>query len=165
MKKYFLLGLLALLPFTLAACTKATNTNTVTINLTNTAAINTSAVNTNVANANVHAVTNANASTSTNTTNANTAAVPTETAVSVTAAGYSPATITVKAGTTVIWTNRSGDTVRVASDPHPTHTDLPGLESSNLSNGETYSFTFTQVGTWGYHNHFSPTTRGTVIVQ
>lgn len=165
MKKYFLLGFLVLLPLTLAACSKATNTNSVTIDLTNTTQNTVNSGNTNTAAANVNAATNVNAVTNASPTSVNTAVAPTEVAVSVTTAGFSPSTLTVKVGTTVVWTNRSGDTVRIASDPHPTHTDLPGLNSSSLNDGETYSFTFTQVGTWGYHDHFSPTTRGTVIVE
>jgi plastocyanin len=79
---------------------------------------------------------------------------------------FSPATVTIKSGETVTWTNDTGSPIRVASDPHPTHTDYPGFDSlSPISAGGSYTFTFAKVGTWGYHNHFSPGMRGTVIVQ
>lgn len=161
MKKFTLAALMLALPVFLAACGYGakTNSNTTTIDLTNTAVTNTASVNVNTA-VDTNVSTNVNAATNTN------AAVKAATKdVSITASGFSPSSLTVAAGTTVTWTNASGGDVRVSSDPHPTHTDLPGLDSSTLVNGDTYSFTFTQVGSWGYHDHFSPTTRGTVVVQ
>ncbi|MEK7631492.1 MAG: cupredoxin domain-containing protein [Patescibacteria group bacterium] len=157
MKKFFLLTALLAFPIILGACEKGSNVNVTTIDLTNTAVVNTNVANTN--GANVNGAVNTNAAANTN------APAATGSAVTVTASGFSPSTLTVKAGTNVTWTNNSGDTIRIASDPHPTHTDLPGLDSATLNNGDKYSFTFTQVGSWGYHDHFSPTTRGTIIVQ
>lgn len=86
--------------------------------------------------------------------------------VSITAGGtFSPAVITVKKGTTVIWTNSGSAMVQVASNPHPTHNDYPGFDSkSAIGAGETYAFTFDKAGSWGYHNHLNPTVMGTVIV-
>lgn len=75
---------------------------------------------------------------------------------------FSPATITVKVGTTVMFVDKSGSGMWVASSPHPTHTDLPGFDQ--LGQGTSYSYTFAKVGTWGYHNHFNTSVRGTVIV-
>lgn len=77
---------------------------------------------------------------------------------------FDPPTITVKSGTTVTWTNEDSADHFVASDPHPTHTDLPGLSSNPFSQGQSYSFTFTKVGTFGYHCHLHPSMKGTVIV-
>ena len=53
----------------------------------------------------------------------------------------------------------------VASDPHPTHTELSGLESSILKNKQSYTFKFETGGTYTYHDHLNPTTQGTVIVK
>ena len=88
-------------------------------------------------------------------------------AVSITAGGtFSPATLTVKKGTTVTWTNSGAAKVWIASDPHPVHTGYPGFDSgTDLRAGETYSFTFEKAGSWSYHNHFNPTVKGTVIVE
>lgn len=87
-------------------------------------------------------------------------------AVVVTSGGIAPAAITVKKGTTVTWTNRSGKPVRIASNPHPTHTDYPGFDSKEpIDQGETYSFTFDKIGSWVYHDHFSPSVGGTVVVE
>ncbi len=87
--------------------------------------------------------------------------------VGITAGGtFSPATITVKQGTTVTWTNTGTAKVWIASDPHPTHTDYPGFNSgTDIGAGESWSFTFDKKGTWGYHNHLNPTAKGTVVVE
>jgi len=86
-------------------------------------------------------------------------------AVSIENFAFNPQTITIKAGTTVVWTNNDAALHLVASNPHPTHTDLPGLQSESLSTGQSYSFTFTQKGTWGYHCHLHPSMKGTIIVE
>lgn len=80
--------------------------------------------------------------------------------------GFSPATLRVKAGTAVTFTNQSSNQMWVASNPHPTHTDYPGFDARKAyATGQSYSFTFTQKGTWGYHNHLSPADGGTIIVE
>ena len=100
--------------------------------------------------------------------------------------GFEPHTITVKASTTIEWVNISDKLMWVASNPHPSHTDLPGFDERGVEgNGEPasyqgstliqvaqahtgvteYRYTFTKVGRWGYHNHLSPQDRGVVIVQ
>jgi plastocyanin len=80
--------------------------------------------------------------------------------------GFSPSSIEVKAGTIVTFVNQSSLGMWVASDPHPTHTNYPGFdEKGQVSNGGNYSFTFTKVGTWGYHNHLDPRRIGSIIVQ
>lgn len=88
-------------------------------------------------------------------------------AVSITAGGtFSPATLTVKKGSTVTWTNSGGAKVWIASDPHPIHNAYPGFDSgTDLGAGESYAFTFEKAGSWSYHNHFNPTVKGTVIVE
>src|SRR5688572_2163589 len=82
--------------------------------------------------------------------------------VSITAGGtFSPATITVKKGTTVTWTNAGSAKVWIASDPHPVHNGYPGFDSgTDLSAGESFSFTFDRPGSWGYHNHLNASVRG-----
>ena len=58
---------------------------------------------------------------------------------------FSPATLTVAAGTTVKWTNKDGYAHTVTSD-------TAGLfNSGNISSGGTYSFTFLTAGTYSYH--------------
>ncbi|MDP2789851.1 MAG: cupredoxin domain-containing protein [bacterium] len=162
MKRFAYLAGAVGLSIALAACTSATNsnTNTVILDLVNEATNTAPVLN---QNANSSAVLNTNSAANSNVAaNVNTNAAI---AVSITSSGFSPNTVTVKAGTVVTWTNSSGGDIRVASDPHPTHTDLPGLDSSTLGNGDSYSFTFTKVGTWGYHDHLDPILKGSVTVQ
>ena len=73
---------------------------------------------------------------------------------------FSPASITVKKGTTVTWTNK--DSVRhdvIADDPSDAAPNGPLLDQ-----GKTYSFTFTKVGTYSYHCTPHPYMKGTVAV-
>ena len=80
--------------------------------------------------------------------------------------GFSPATVTIKEGGTVAFTNQGSQGMWVASDPHPQHTDYPDFDALRLYKpGETYSFTFTKPGTWHYHNHLDTGETGTVIVE
>lgn len=83
--------------------------------------------------------------------------------VSYTDSGFEPAEITINAGDTVVWTNNSNRAMHIASDDHPEHTDYPGFDQ--LSAGQSYSFTFTEVGTWGYHNHENHTDTGLITVN
>lgn len=88
------------------------------------------------------------------------------TKVSYTDTGFSPATVTIKAGSTVKFTNNSSQSMWVASDPHPIHNGLAGFdERASVEKGGTYSFTFSKAGTFGYHNHLNPSDTGTVIVE
>lgn len=80
--------------------------------------------------------------------------------------GFSPKTVTIKKGETVEWTNNANDQMYVASAPHPVHTDYPGFDELQAVNKDgTYTFTFEKTGKWGYHNHLSPSDKGTVIVE
>lgn len=73
---------------------------------------------------------------------------------------FSPASITVKKGTTVTWTNKD-------STPHTVTQDEaggPGMDSKGLAQGETYSATFNTTGTFKYHCAFHSNMTGTVTV-
>lgn len=77
--------------------------------------------------------------------------------------GFTPSTITVARGTTVLFVNESSGSMWVASAVHPTHQVLPGFDQ--LSAGERYTYTFEQEGSWKYHNHLAPSQTGTVVVE
>ncbi len=70
---------------------------------------------------------------------------------------FSPAAITVAAGTTVIWTNQS-------SAPHTVTADDGSWGSGTLAPGATFSHTFNSLGTYTYHCAIHPFMHGTVIV-
>lgn len=93
---------------------------------------------------------------------------PTAAAATVryTASGFSPSLVKVKSGSTVTFKNESSEPMWVASDPHPIHTRLRGFDAKNgIGNGQTYSFTFTKAGRFGFHNHLNPSHTGTVVVR
>ena len=75
---------------------------------------------------------------------------------------FLPASVTVKVGTTVTWTNQDPYVHTVTGDG----TNAPkGFDSGNLSTGKSYSFTFTTPGTFTYHCKIHPQLIGSVIVQ
>lgn len=81
-------------------------------------------------------------------------------------AGFSPATLRIKKGEMVIFKNEGTKSMWVASNPHPVHTDYPGFDAKRTyAKGESYSFSFINSGSWKYHNHFSPTEGGVIIVE
>lgn len=85
--------------------------------------------------------------------------------VTLSADGFSPATLTVKVGTKVTWTNKSGGAATINSSPHPIHTDYQPLNLGTFQDGGTLSLTFDKAGTYGYHNHLDPSQKGTIVVQ
>ncbi len=93
--------------------------------------------------------------------------------------GFSPPIITIQKDKTIGWVNHSKNLMWVASDPHPSHKKLRGFDSrqglhSNDTNSffvkiyaheqNIYTYTFTTLGKWTYHNHLNPTHQGTVEV-
>ncbi len=89
-----------------------------------------------------------------------------EVIVSITSSGFSPASITVEAGTTVTFVNNDTIPHWPASNPHPVHTTLSAFDSKGkVQPGDSYSYTFTDEGTWKYHCHLRPGLTGEVIVE
>lgn len=79
--------------------------------------------------------------------------------------GFSPAVVRIKKGTAVTFKNQGAGNMWVASDMHPTHQLLPGFDAlKSTGNGGEYTYTFSDIGTWTYHNHVNPTDTGTVVV-
>lgn len=86
--------------------------------------------------------------------------------VTYTNAGFSPTVLRVKKGTPVTFRNESSTNLWVASDPHPSHTGLPGFDSDDgIGQGETFTFTFVRLGTFGYHNHLNQADKATIVVE
>jgi plastocyanin len=78
--------------------------------------------------------------------------------VSIQNFAFSPATITITAGTTVTWTNND-------STAHTITSDTGAFDSGNIANGKTYTHTFSQAGTFAYHCAIHSSMKATVIVQ
>lgn len=73
--------------------------------------------------------------------------------------GFSPTMLTVAKGTKVTWTNVSDAPHTVTSDTGST------LASDTISPSTgTFSFTFTQPGTYTYHCMIHPYMKGTIVV-
>ncbi len=86
--------------------------------------------------------------------------------ITVSSAGFSPSTLTVPVGTSVVFKNTEESQHWPASDPHPAHTIVPGFDAKKgLKNGETYSYTFDKVGTFSFHDHLNPGFKGSITVQ
>jgi|SRR3989344_1022160 len=85
--------------------------------------------------------------------------------VTLTSSNFEPAVITIAAGQTVVWNNRSGVAISINSAPHPTHADYPPLNIGLVENGASASLTFPTAGTYKYHNHLNPSQYGSIIVQ
>lgn len=72
---------------------------------------------------------------------------------------FEPKTITVSAGTTVVWTNKD-------EEPHTVTSAGPGFTSSKaLDTDDTYKATFSTPGTYTYYCSIHPHMVGTIIVQ
>lgn len=83
---------------------------------------------------------------------------PSNVTVQISLASYQPDSLTVPAGTTVTWINR--DVVR-----HTVTSDEEGLfDSGRLREGESFSYTFKEPGTFNYHCTIHSIMHGTVIV-
>jgi plastocyanin len=79
---------------------------------------------------------------------------------------FTPAILTIQKGQTVTFMNSSDESMWVASDPHPTHINYPQFDAKkDYKPGESYTFTFDRVGSWGYHNHEHSGVKGTIIVK
>ena len=97
-----------------------------------------------------------------------------ENIITYTDSGFSPGTITVAKGTTVIFKNKSSVDFYPASNPHPIHNGYPttgGCAGStfdacaSIPPGGSWSFTMTSKGTWRYHDHWNAGRPGIIIVE
>jgi plastocyanin len=70
---------------------------------------------------------------------------------------FAPATLTVRAGTSVTWTNRD-------EEPHTVVAGDGSFHSPGMGTGATFSYTFNAAGTFDYVCSIHPMMRGTVVV-
>ncbi len=100
--------------------------------------------------------------------------------IEITSSGFSPNSLEIESGDSVKFVNLKSVESWPASDIHPTHTLYPGSGSSKcgtaeeenifdacrgLQTGESYTFTFNEKGSWGYHDHLRASSKGTIIVN
>ncbi|MDQ2883475.1 MAG: cupredoxin family copper-binding protein [Actinomycetota bacterium] len=78
-------------------------------------------------------------------------------AVTISNFAFSPAIVTVKAGTTVTWTNRDQDAHTATAMSGP-------FQSPTLNTGDSYHYTFTTPGRFEYLCTIHPFMTATVVV-
>jgi len=83
---------------------------------------------------------------------------PTTVDIDISGFAFNPATITIKKGTTVRWTQKD-------STRHSATSDDGVFDSQLLSKGETYSHTFNDAGTFKYHCRPHSSMKGKIIVE
>jgi plastocyanin len=76
---------------------------------------------------------------------------------------FSPATLTIPAGTTVIWKNTTAAPHTVTSDDGKTFDS--GINTPISAQSGTFSFKFTTAGKFTYHCQFHPYMMATIIVK
>ncbi len=107
------------------------------------------------------------------------ARIPVEHFVEMRASGFTPKTSVIQKGDRVTFINKGSTSVWIVSDDYKTNTDYPSsdiekcgtVEQANIfdscegiESDQTYTFTFNEVGSWGYHDYFRPGIKGTIIV-
>jgi plastocyanin len=70
---------------------------------------------------------------------------------------FGPASVTVRVGSTVTWTNRD-------EEPHTVAATDGSFHSPGMGTGATYSHTFATAGTFDYVCSIHPSMHGTVVV-
>ena len=79
---------------------------------------------------------------------------------------FQPETLTIRKCTKVVFENQDNVAHWPASNLHPTHGIYPEFDPlQSIEAGKNWSFVFDKAGNWRYHDHLSPSLRGTVIVK
>ncbi len=90
--------------------------------------------------------------------------------------GFTPKTIVIKKGSKLTFVNKTTNKMWIASDPHPTNSgyigktrvshcpDTSGTAFDQCNIGNSYTFTFNKIGTWGYHNYMVDQDKGVITV-
>jgi len=71
---------------------------------------------------------------------------------------FKPASVSIKAGTTVIWTNED-------DEPHTVRIESRLFASGALDTNESFSFRFDKPGTYVFYCSIHPRMTGTVVVE
>ena len=71
---------------------------------------------------------------------------------------FAPRTLTIAVGDTVTWTNSD-------SMPHTATSEDDAFDSGNMDEGQSFSFTFTEPGTYEYRCDYHSEMTGTIVVE
>ena len=100
--------------------------------------------------------------------------------IEISSNGFSPEELQINKGDSVIFLGADEELHWPASNIHPTHRIYPGSgiekcsttekdslfdSCRSLNQGESFTFTFNQLGTWSYHDHLNGGLRGIIIVK
>ena len=78
--------------------------------------------------------------------------------ITIDAMAYSPATLHVKRGDTVVWVNKD-------PFPHTSTSKVGGFDSQTIAAGKSWTLTAAKKGTFAYTCTFHPTMKGTLRVN
>lgn len=78
--------------------------------------------------------------------------------ITITDTGFFPAGATIKAGTTVVWTNKTQGSHSVESENNLIH-------SGNIAPGKSFSHTYTSVGSYPFYDGSHTEFKGTIYVK
>jgi plastocyanin len=79
-------------------------------------------------------------------------------AIQIADSAFSPGTLTIAVGDTVTWTNADGR-------PHTVTSNDGAFDSGNLDEGQAFSFTFSEPGTYSYRCNYHDQMRATIVVE
>jgi plastocyanin len=86
--------------------------------------------------------------------------------VKITDDGFDPTEVSIRRGGKVVFVNSSGTFAWPASDPHPIHSNYYEFDPQEpMKPGQAWRFTFAKPGTWKFHDHLRPGSRGAVNVS
>jgi len=88
-----------------------------------------------------------------------TVSAPSAVNVSIKNFSFNPSALTIKIGTKVTWVNNDNVSHTIISDSGNL------LNSETLSPGQSFSFTFVNPGSVGYHCKIHSTMKGTIIIE
>jgi len=77
---------------------------------------------------------------------------------------FNPATLTIKAGTTVIWENKDSTTHDVTNDAKGTVAEGQ-LFDIDMEPGQSGNHTFAEAGEYPYHCNIHPSMTGKIVVE
>ena len=95
---------------------------------------------------------------------------PSSATITITSSGVSPRSVTVAAGSRVMFVNNDTRVHDMASNPHPVHTDCPAINQAGfLQPGQSRETgNLNTVRTCGYHDHSresDTSLQGTIVIQ
>ncbi|HUS26097.1 MAG TPA: cupredoxin domain-containing protein [Nevskiaceae bacterium] len=88
-------------------------------------------------------------------------------AVTITRSGFTPSTIKVKKGESVMWITRGNEAHQVVAAADVASNNAVAFDSEEtLGPNDSYTFTFDKAGTYNYYDKLNPyALKGTVIVE